>query len=79
MRWGCEMKLICVECGDDIFPPERAKLGYRVCLWCGEEVARQERKGWTVVQEYQKGGYMFVTAESAGRTLRETNQKAVRS
>lgn len=79
MRWGCEMKLICVECGDDISPPERAALGYRVCLWCGEEAARQERKGWTVVQEYQKGGYMFVTSDAARTTLKQTNQKAVRT
>jgi hypothetical protein len=46
---------------------------------CGEKAARQERKSWTVVQEYQKGGYMFVTADSAHNTLKQTNQKAVRS
>ena len=69
---------ICAECGDDIDPPERARLGYRICLWCGEEAARSERKSWTVVQEYQKGGYMFVTADAARGTLKQTNQKAVR-
>jgi hypothetical protein len=46
---------------------------------CGEKAARAERKGWTVVQEYQKGGYMFVTADSALNTLKQTNQKAVRT
>jgi hypothetical protein len=73
------MKHICVQCGDDIDPPQRAQLGYRICLWCGEEAARSERKSWTVVQEYQKGGYMFVTADAAATTLKQTNQKAVRS
>lgn len=75
------MKLFgtCTECGDDIDPPERARLGYRVCLWCGEEAARMERKSWTVVQEYQKGGYMFVTADAARHTLKQTNQKGVRA
>jgi hypothetical protein len=48
-------------------------------MWCGEESARQERRSWTVVQEYQKGGYMFVTADAAATTLKQTNQKAVRS
>jgi hypothetical protein len=73
------MKQICVECGDEIDPPQRAALGYRVCLFCGEDAARAERRSWTVVQEYQKGGYMFVTADAAARTLRETNQKGVRT
>ena len=64
----------CSLCGDD-FPAERASLGYFTCLLCGESEAREERKSWTVIQEYGKGGYMFVTPDSAPRTLRETNQK----
>jgi hypothetical protein len=68
------------QCGEEI-PLARWELGerYRVCHRCGEQAARTERRSWTVVQEYQKGGYMFVTADAAARTLRETNQKGVRT
>lgn len=68
----------CRNCGDD-FPRARAQLGYKVCLFCGEEAARAERNRWTVVQEYGKGNYMFVPAKAALRTLRETNQKQPRA
>jgi hypothetical protein len=68
----------CVDCGDE-FPSERWQLGYRCCLMCGEDAARAERRSWTVVQEYGKGGYMFVTAESAPVTLKQTNQKEIRT
>lgn len=67
----------CVECGDDV-PLARWKLGYRVCLFCGEEAARTERRSWTVVQEYTKGCYMFVTPTAASTTLKQTNQKNLR-
>lgn len=67
----------CVECGDDV-PLARWKLGYRVCLFCGEEAARSERKSWTVVQEYGKGCYMFVTPAAVSTTLKQTNQKNLR-
>jgi hypothetical protein len=67
----------CVECGDE-FPAERWSLGYRVCLFCGEEAARSERKSWTVVQEYGKGCYMFVTPAAVSKTLKQTNQKMLR-
>jgi len=68
----------CRECGDDIHI-ERWQRGYKLCLFCGEEAARAERKSWTVVQEYGKGGYMYVTQASAQRTLTQTNQKNLRS
>ena len=67
------MTAVCT-CGEDI-DPRRSALGYRVCIWCGEESARQERKSWTVVQEYTKGNYMFVTSSAASVTLRQTNPK----
>ena len=73
------MSIFCVICSDEIDPPARATLGYRTCLWCGEDLAKAERKSWTVVQEYQKGGYMFVTAQAAHATLKQTNQKSVRT
>jgi hypothetical protein len=68
----------CRECGDDI-EPRRVQLGYRLCLWCGEDAAQADRKRWTVVQEYNKGGYMFVTPTAAATTLKQTNPKSIRS
>lgn len=68
----------CTVCGDDVHI-ERWARGYRTCLWCGEDQARAERKSWCVVQEYGKGGYMFVTADAARTTLKQTNQKAIRT
>lgn len=67
----------CVRCGDDVHI-ERWARGYKTCLFCGEEAAREQRKSWCVVQEYQKGGYQFVTSDAARATLKQTNQKAVR-
>jgi hypothetical protein len=67
----------CVDCGDE-FSVERWALGYRVCLFCGEDRAQTERMSWCVVQEYGKGGYMYVSAESAPTTLKQTNQKHLR-
>jgi len=68
----------CRECGDDI-EPRRVQLGYRLCLWCGEDAAQADRKRWTVVQEYNKGGYMFVTNTAAAVTLKQTNPKEQRT
>lgn len=68
----------CTVCGDDVHI-ERWSRGYRMCLWCGEDAARAERKSWCIVQEYGKGGYQFVTAEAARTTLKQTNQKAIRT
>jgi hypothetical protein len=62
------------DCGEDI-DPRRIALGYRVCIWCGEEAARLERKRWTIVQEYTKGNYQFITSSAAYVTLRQTNPK----
>ena len=68
----------CRECGDDI-EPKRVQIGYRLCLWCGEDAAQADRKRWTVVQEYNKGGYMFVTNTAAAVTLKQTNPKEQRA
>lgn len=51
----------CVMCGDTITPQKRVDLGYRVCLSCGDGVAKQERAGWCVVPYTNKGAYMLVT------------------
>ena len=68
----------CRECGDDVHI-ERWALGYRLCLFCGEDAAAVERASWCIVQEYGKGGYMYVSAESAPTTLKQTNQKNLRT
>lgn len=67
----------CRDCGDDIHI-ERWNLGYRHCLFCGEEAARTERLSWCIVQEYGKGNYQLVTPASARTTLKQTNQKHLR-
>lgn len=67
----------CCWCGDDV-PAQRWSLGYRTCLLCGEEQAKQERASWCVVQEYGKGAYQLVTPTAAFQTLKETNQKQPR-
>ena len=74
---GLRIKPTCVECKEP-FSPLRRKAGYTLCLPCGEDAARAERRGWTIIQEYGKGPYQLVTASAAPRTLRETNQKQPR-
>ena len=64
----------CRVCGDDI-DPRRSQLGYRLCLLCGEDDAVTARQSWTVVQEYTKGNYQFITPTSVGITLKQTNPK----
>lgn len=49
----------CTDCGDE-FPTERARLGYRVCLFCGEDRARTERQSWCVAPLH-KSNYMLWT------------------
>lgn len=68
----------CVHCGDDVHI-ERWALGYRLCLFCGEDAALVERASWTVIQEYGKGNYQYVTPTTATRALIDTNQKYPRS
>ena len=53
----------CPRCDDDI-DPRRSALGYRLCLPCGEEAAREERRGWTVLTPHKQGA-MFFTPEFA--------------
>lgn len=70
--------LECECCGDDVHV-ERWALGRHTCHACGEQLARDARASWCVVQEYGKGPYQFVTAASAPKTLMDTNQKCPRS
>lgn len=49
----------CRVCGDEIHP-KRYALGYRVCLWCGEEQAKADRQSWCVAPMH-KSNYMLIT------------------
>jgi hypothetical protein len=49
----------CVVCGDYL-SRGRWELGYRTCLWCGEEQARQERSTWCVAPMH-KSNYTLIT------------------
>jgi hypothetical protein len=49
----------CPRCDDDI-DPRRFALGYRVCLPCGEEAAREERRGWCIAPLH-KSNYVLLT------------------
>ena len=49
----------CALCGDD-YPVERFNLGYRCCLPCGEQQAREARQSWTIAPMH-KSNYMLFT------------------
>lgn len=57
---------------------KRAAYGHLICKGCGEEQSRLLRRSWTVLQEYGKGGYMYVSPAAAPITLKQTNQKELR-
>lgn len=61
----------CVLCGDTITPQKRVDLGYRVCLRCGDGVAKQERASWCVAP-MNKSNYILVTNPE---TLKQLNPK----
>jgi hypothetical protein len=72
-------RYVCTCCYDETVDPRRWEAGYSTCLPCGELQAQRERKSWTVVQPYGKGGYQFVTSQAAREVLRNTNQKQPRN
>lgn len=59
MGHNTKMKPRCHVCGDT-FSPKRKAAGYKVCLWCGEEQAMQERKLWCVAPMH-KSNYQLIT------------------
>ena len=68
----------CIDCGDDV-PASRYQA---FCLFCErdrEHSAEVERSSWCIVQEYTKGNYQYVTATQAPITLKQTNQKELRT
>lgn len=52
----------CIECGDEV-SEGRARLGYKVCLSCGEADAVRARLSWCVVP-MPKSNYVLVTDKS---------------
>lgn len=71
--------MYCIKCKVNGVGRKRASFGHLICKPCGEEAAIGERATWCVVQEYGKGGYMYVTQQSAPLTLKQTNQKDIRA
>lgn len=67
------MTVICPRCGDDV-PTARAALGRRLCLPCGEEAAREERAGWTILTPHKQGAMLF-TPEFAREAAKGINNK----
>jgi RNA polymerase-binding transcription factor DksA len=50
---------LCRICGDEIDPPERAAIK-PICLWCGDDQAKEERRHWCVAP-LNKSNYMLFT------------------
>lgn len=71
------MRPVCRKC-KKAYAPARRKAGYTLCLPCGDAAATVARRGWTIVQQYGKGPYQFVTPSAAPEVLRGTNQKQPR-
>ena len=49
----------CFSCGTE-FDGRRAELGYKVCMSCGEAMAKKVRKSWCVAPMH-KSNYMLIT------------------
>lgn len=61
----------CTQCKTPV-PLTRWNLGYKTCLNCGEQAAKQARTAWCVAQEYSKGNYQLITNPDS---LKQTNPK----
>jgi hypothetical protein len=48
----------CILCGDEFALERMTELGYKVCLPCGEKLARQRK--FTVAIPYNKGAYQLI-------------------
>jgi len=68
----------CVDCKDDM-PIQRYQAFCIQCERAREHNAQVVRSSWCVVQEYGKGNYQLVTQQSAMTTLKQTNQKELRT
>jgi PHP family Zn ribbon phosphoesterase len=61
--------LICTQCYAERIPPNRAKLGYKTCMSCGESIARQKKH---TIAPMNKSNYMLFTDPSL---LKQLNPK----
>ena len=52
----------CPLCGDDV-PSERLRLGYVLCMCCGEQAAIEARASWCVVP-MNKSNYIYVSPDN---------------
>jgi len=53
------MKPTCTRCGET-FSAARRNAGYHLCLFCGDDAAREERKGWCIAPMH-KSNYLCIT------------------
>ena len=51
--------LHCIRCGGEV-GRERGEIGYKYCLMCGDDVAKEERASWCVAPMH-KSNYMLFT------------------
>ena len=70
--------MYCIRCKVNGVGRKRAAFGHLICKPCGERESIKQRASWCVMQEYGKGGYMYVSAASAPTALKNTNQKDTR-
>ena len=49
----------CRQCGEE-YPTDRWAIGYKWCLPCGEMLAKEARKSWTIAPMH-KSNYMLIT------------------
>ena len=61
-------KPLCLACGEE-FSPKRRKIGYTLCLPCGDQKARQTKH---TIAPMNKSNYMFITDLSI---LKQLNPK----
>jgi predicted nucleic acid-binding Zn-ribbon protein len=66
------MKPRCMNCGDT-FSAKRARAGYKLCLECGEDQARQDRQHWCVAGINKSNPMLITNLE----TLKQLNPKRV--
>lgn len=68
----------CTQCGEEIEPARVLLLKKDkrpvICLWCGEEAARQERLSWCVLTPHKQGA-MFFTQSFAREAAVGINNK----
>lgn len=57
--------ILCRKCGIEEIESARLKLGYKICLTCGEAAAQNEkqRKQNRVAIAFPKGAYQYITDE----------------